>query len=152
MHQGETYNIFRTHARAPCTGWFITYVYRTAWRGLMRRGVAWYGVARCRHGSCQTAVQGFLPALAFTIIARYDSNRSETKRTRRRYPHSRGGSMVDRRLFRRAEPAREELLRRSFSSSKSSLLRHHLAVAFRLWSSLRFLTSLNFITLLFLPL
>lgn len=46
------------------------YVYRTAWRGLMWCGVVWRGVARCRHGSCQTAVQGFLPAFAFTIIAR----------------------------------------------------------------------------------
>lgn len=55
-----------------CTGWFITYVYRTAWHGVAWRGMAWCSLARrCRYSSCQTAVRGFLPApRVYAIIAR----------------------------------------------------------------------------------
>lgn len=64
---------FQTHApMGLCTGWFITYVYRTAWRGMAWHGMAWLGLARrCRYSSCQTAVRGFLPARrVYAIIAR----------------------------------------------------------------------------------
>lgn len=38
-----------------CTGWFITYVYRTAWRG--------------SYGSCQTAVPGLFTCSCYKVCA-----------------------------------------------------------------------------------
>lgn len=105
-----------------------------------RRGVAWLDVAwrgaplppRQLSDSCT----GLFTCARVYYNRAYDSNRSETKRTRRRYLHSRGRSMVDRRYFRRGvRPARAR--ERSPSgdyprreSRRASLFHYrHLAVA-----------------------
>lgn len=87
--------IFRRMRVSVCTGWFITYVYRTAWRG-----VAWRAAPLPRSGSCQTAVRGFLPGrAAFTIIARIRLQLLPTTET----------AVADAQRFRRARRSRNRL-------------------------------------------